>query len=268
MIMYQDKISSKVIQENKNSDGKVTELSIFERNNLPPFTFTPVEMLSGVCYLARDILNKRTEDEVITISKAINSMLFQGNNLIHGLIRNDEKQHSLYSSEGRCLYFLHHYFDLSTLTIQQLSWSEIFAVLALMQCAEVNVSNAKEYGDDELSQALKQHNEFFIFHQQSEIADTIARAEVIIDSQISYKKSGSTGGKAKAEKSHPLKVMVIKQYLAKHTIHDNKRAGAIIEAELLAENNELLNLSKAQDKAIQFATWISQFKNKKLKLPL
>lgn len=266
--MYQDRIPKNAVETLKNSKGIPTALSIFERNNLPPFTFTPTEMLAGVCHISRDILNKRTEDEVIKISKAIKSMLLQGNSLIHALLMNDDKQQSLYSSEGRCLYFLHHYYDLSTLNIQQLSWSEIFSVLALMQCAEVNVSNDAEYGDDELSQALKQHSQFFIFHQQSEIADTIARAEVLADTQINHKKSGSAGGKARAEKSLSLKVMVIKHYLARHTYHDNKRAGAIIEAELLAENSELLSLSKAQDKAVQFSTWISQFKNKKLKLPL
>lgn len=267
--MYQDNIPKSTVNALEQPQSKLTDLSVFERNKLSPFTFIPTEILVGVCYIARDILNKRTADEVLIISIAIKSMLAQGDSLVFALLVNDDKQQEgIYSSEGRSLYFLHHYFDLSTLNIKNLTWSETFAVLALIQCAEVTISTETEYGEDKLSQALKQSSDVFLLHQQSEIADTIARAEVLADTQVNHKKSGRAGGQARAEKSLPLKIKVIQLYLARHTNHDNKRAGAIIEAELQAENSELLTLSKAQDRAVQFSTWISKFRNKKLKLPL
>jgi hypothetical protein len=266
--MYQDNIPKNMVETLKNYKSKLPELSVFERHDLSPLTYQPIEMLEGVYHIARDILIKRTADEIITISKAIKNMLSHGDSLLLALLVNDDKQESIYSSEGRSLYFLHHYFDLSTLNIEQLSWSDVFAVLALMQCAEVTVSTDKKFDDGALSLALKQSNDLFVLHQQSEIADTIARAEVLADININHKKSGSTGGKTKAEKILALKVIVIKLYLDKYSLQDNKRAGAIIEAELSQENSSLLLLSNAQDKAVQFATWISQFRNKKFKLPI
>jgi len=263
--MYQDKIPRNT---SKNTISKPLELSVFERNKISPLTYKPTEILLGVCHIARDILGGRTTNEIITISKAIKNMLNKGDSLLLALLMNDDKQKDVYSSEGRSLYFLHHYFDLSTLNIDQLSWSEVFAVLALMQCAEVTVTVGTEFDDGAFSEALRQSNDVFILRQHAEVSDTIARAEVFADIRINHKKSGSAGGKARSVKCLPLKLVVIKLYSEKYAQHDNKRAGAIIEAELAAENSPLLSLSNAQDKAVQFATWVSKFRNKKLKLPI
>lgn len=241
------------------------ELSTFESHGISALTFIPTDMLVGVCYLAREILQGRDEVQINIISKAIKNMLSQGEQLSFLSFINNKTQESLYFSEGRALYLLHDNFDLESLNILHLSWAEVFSVLALLQCLEVAITINKEYGEDALSQALKRAVPEFELKQYSEISDTIARAEVLATTQDNLKRIGAKGGNAKAQKTLPLKKKVINSYCNHYADHDNKRAGAIIEAELLEENCELLKLSKAQDKAIQFATWIADFKKGKLK---
>jgi hypothetical protein len=269
MIMYQDKIPQNIVEEIKRTnDIKLSSPSIFEQDAFEPLTFKPTENLVDVCFIARDIINRRNSDEIVLISKAINTMSTQGSSLLLSLLQSDEGRESVYSSEGRSLYFLHHFFDLSSLNIKQLVWSEVFAVLTLMQCAQVKLQIEKDYADDKLSKALKQYGESYALQQNAEIADSLARAEVLADIQTTQKTSSRKGGQTKADAYLPLKDAVISLYVAKYTACDNKRAGAIIEAELIEQNNEYLARSNAQDKAVQFATWISHFKNKKLKLPI
>ncbi|MBA6224728.1 hypothetical protein H4J51_03390 [Colwellia sp. MB02u-18] len=266
--MYQDKIPQEVIQSLTKSERKVVDKSVFERKNLLPLTFAPSDILNGVCHIARDILNARTNEDVITISKAITWMLYQGDRLLFALLRFDESDRDVYACEGRDLYFLHHYFDLSTLNIEGLSWAEVFAVLALMQCAEVPNEIEEELDNDPLSQSLKQSSNNFILFQQAEIADTIARAEVLADTQINHKKLGSAGGEEKAKRIEPLKVEVINRYLKNYTSYSNKKAGEIIDAELTNERHSLLLLSVAEELNLQFAKWIGAFRNGKWKMPI
>lgn len=267
--MYQDKIPKNIAEAVKcTNDIKLSSPSIFEQDTFDPLTFKPTENLVDVCFIARDILNRRDSDEIVLISKAVNTMSTQGSSLLLTLLKSDECRESVYSSEGRSLYFLHHFFDLSSLNIKHLVWSEVFAVLTLMQCAQVKFQTEKDYADDELSKALKQYIESHALQQNAEIADSLARAEVLADIQTTQKSSSRKGGQTKADKYLPLKDAVIGLFVKKYTDCDNKRAGAIIEAELIEQNNEYLKLSNSQDKAVQFATWISHFKNKKLKLSI
>lgn len=266
--MYQDKIPHEVIQSLTKSERKVVDKSIFELKNLLPLTFAPSDILNGVCHIARDILNTRTNEDIITISKAITWMLYQGDRLLFALLRFDENNRDVYACEGRNLYFLHHYFDLSTLNIEGLSWAEVFAVLALMQCAKVPNKIEEELDNDPLSQALKQSSNNFILFQQAEIADTIARTEVLADRQINNKKMSRVGGDAKAKRIEPLKVEVITRYLDSYTIYSNKKAGEIIDAELTNEKHSLLQLSGAEELNLQFAKWIGAFKKGNFKIPI
>lgn len=255
--MYQTNAPKITAESIKNFQPKL-ELSIFEQHHISALTFIPTDMFEGVCYLARDILNNRNDIEINIISKAIKEMLSQGTNLGFALLASKDNQKSLYFSEGRALYLLHDKFDLSSLNISHLSWAEIFSVLALMQCAEVSIVA----GEKDVAQAVK---DGLALKLESEIADSISRAEVLIDTQTHHEKSGAKGGNAKAQKILPLKSKVINKYYYHYSEYDNKRAGAIIEAELVTQDCELLTLSKTVDKATQFATWIADFKKGKLK---
>ena len=266
--MYQDKIPPDMMESLAKNEKKVFDKSVFERKNLLPLTFTPTDILNGVCHIARDILNTRTNEDIITISKAIKWMLYQGDRFLFALLRFDENNRDVYACEGRSLYFLHHYFDLSTLNIEGLSWAEVFAVLVLMQCAEVPNEIEEVVENTHLSQALKQSGDNFILFQQSEIADTIARAEVLADTLINNKKRSRVGGDAKAKRVEPLKVEVITRYLDSYTSYSNKKAGEIIDAELTNENNSLLLLSGAEELNLQFAKWIGAFRSGKWKMPI
>lgn len=266
--MYQDKIPKAEIDRIKNDNRVSPYKTVFEKNNLSPLTFEPIELTIDVCEIARDILENRNDEEILIISKAIKSIHEQGRDFALALLRNDKSRESIYLSEGRELYFLSHYYDLSTVDVKQLTWSEMFAALALMQCAELSISAAQVYDDTPLSQALKKSGEMFPFIMQSEIADSIARAECIFDNSKVLKASGSAGGSSKAKYIEPLKKEVITRYLSKYTDFTNKKAGEIIEAELLEEKSELLLLSESEEKNLLFSKWIGFFKNGELKIPI
>lgn len=266
--MYQDKVPQSDIDAIEESKRVSPYLSIFETKKLLPLSFEPTELLTDICQIARDILKGRSDEDIIIISKAIKSMSEQGAAFALALLRNDETRKQVYISQGRELYFLLDYYDISSLEIKKLTWSEVFAVLALMQCAEVTLSASQKYNDNELSQALKKNAEMFPIIMQGEIADSIARAECLFDTKHQAKTLGSRGGGTKAKRMEPLKVEVITRYMKKYTTYSNRRAGMLIESELDSEKNELLNLSGSEELNIQFSKWIGSYKTGKWKMPL
>jgi hypothetical protein len=258
--MYQDKIPQSVIDAVYNNKSDSPRSSIFETKNLSPLTFEPYEFFIDICRIARDILKDRSDEDIIIISKAINSMSEQGGAFAMALLRHDEAREQVYISQGRELYFLSHYYDISSLPIKKLTWSEVFAVLALMQCAEVTATVNQEFNDDDLSQALKKNAEMFPIIMQGEIADSIARAECFYDNKHTKKTHAQSGGKGKAENFKPLKDYVLELYLKEFNIYSNRKAGKLILKQMTDENNQLLLKSFSEDKAQDFSKWIGQFR--------
>ena len=266
--MYQDKVPQSDIDAIKGNKRVSPYLSIFETKELSPLSFEPTELLTDICQIARDILKRRSDEDIIIISKAIKSMSEQGAAFALALLRNDETRKQVYISQGRELYFLLHYYDISSLEIKKLTWSEVFATLALMQCAEVTLTANQEYNENELSQALKKNAEMFPIIMQGEIADSIARAECLFDKQSKTVFVAKSGGIAKAKNIEPLKQEVIIRYVKYFRHLNKKRAGKAIEEMLTNEVNPLLLKSYSEDKDLQFAKWIGQFESKNLKLSL
>lgn len=267
--MYQDKIEQEAKSSVLPSQGKFDK-SVFESAALEPLTFIPEEDDNDATAIARDILIKRSNEEIIKVSKSIKHMLQLGEQLLQTLALKQLKSGQricVTLSEGRSLYLLHHYFDIKTLNIKNLKWCEVFATLALTQSAIIKSISITEYSDDALSQALKASTPSTIQQLREEIIDSIARAECLFDPISVSTKNGSAGGEAKASKIEPLKIAVITRYLDNYTIFSNRRAGMLIEAELTNEKSELLTLSDSEEKNVLFSQWIGAFKNHKWELP-
>jgi len=273
--MYQDKIkkeAKKAIEANKND---TRQINIFESAGLEPLIFIPDEDVCDATHIARDILFKRSNEDVILLSKAIDSLLSIGENLLQNLslklIKNSTSRKSVVLTQGRALYLLCDYFELSTLKIKNLQWSDMFATLTLMQSAEILYLSSRNYNEDEFfSKALKQTAEHCIRELKEETIDSIARSECLFDKKELIKSSGGAGGKAKSKKMEALKVEVIRRYMKDFDKDkdSNKSAGEIIEAELMHEKSPLLNLSESEEKNLLFAKWIGAFNNGNWKMPL
>lgn len=268
--MYQDKIEQEAKATELPSQGKFDK-SVFESAALEPLTFIPEEDDNDATSIARDILSKRSNEDIIKVAQSIKYMLQLGEQLLQSLALKQLKSGQricVSLSEGRSLYLLHHYFDIKTLNIKNLKWCEVFATLVLKQAATIKSISITEYRDDDLSQALKAHSPSTIQQVREEIIDSITRAECLADKNITVSKSGSAGGDAKAKHIEPLKIEVIGRYIEKYSDFSNKKAGAIIEAELIDEKNELLSRSKTEEKNLQFAKWIGLFLKEQWKMPI
>lgn len=270
--MYQDKIK-------KMAAGKVSAMTLTKKQNifiiarLAPKDFIADEDVSDATQIARDILSTRTNEEVESLADVINSLLKVGDGLLINLsitlLDEQASRTSVVMTQGRALYLLHDYFDLTTLLVKNVSWGELFATLTLMQSAEINHTLMEAQHYDESLRAHFQQTALHTANQlKAEIIDSIARAECLFDKKTSAIKSGGAGGVAKSKRIEPLKVEVIQRYLASYTGNTNKKAGEIIEAELLNEKSELMNLSNNEEKNLLFGKWIGAFKNGKWKMPL
>lgn len=268
--MYQDKIE----QEAKDSvlpSASKFDYSIFENSALEPLSFIPEEADSDATEIARDILIKRNTEEVIKISKSIKYMLKLGEQLLQSLALNQLRtgQRICVSlSEGRSLYLLHHFFDIKALKIKNLKWGEVFATLVLMQSAAIKSISIREYGDDDVSQALKAQSPSSMQMFREEIIDSVVRAECLADIQQKAKSGGRLGGQARANKMAPLKNEVGRRFIENYSHFPNSKAAEIIEAELISEKSPLWHLSKAENKAKTFTDWIGGLLNNEWQLPV
>jgi hypothetical protein len=268
--MYQDKIEQEAKSSVLPSQGKFDK-SVFERTNLDPLTFIPEEAEHDATAIARDILIKRSNDEIIKVSKSIKYMLKLGEQLLHSLALKQLRAGQricVTLSEGRSLYLLHHFFDIKTLSIKNLKWCEVFATLALTQSAIIKSISITEYSDDALSQALKASTPSTIQQLREEIIDCIARAECLFDTKVNSTAIATKGAKSKASNIEPLKFAVIELYMSLYSNLNNKRAGEAIFKHLTNENNKLLFLSYAEEKNLQFSKWVGEFLKGNLKLPI
>ena len=275
--MYQDKIEAEATEAvNKLSMAK-KNYNVFEKNALLPLTFEPDEDIEDQTYIARDILSNRGDAEIITISNGINYMQKLGSDLAESLYFKMRKENtnrtSMVITEGRMLYLLCDYFDLSSININKLLWGEIFATLTLMQSAEVNalVSIKNTEPQNEFEQALIVTADIHIQEQKEEIIDSIARAECLFDKKVSAVSVAKAGGNAKAKNIKPLKDEVIHRYMKNYSLMSNitnRAAGKEILKSLDKENNKLLLLSYADDKAHQFSKWIALANDKELKITI
>jgi hypothetical protein len=270
--MYQDKIENETKALIAKGKDRYNHSNVFIREKLQPLDFLLEEEGNDAAHIARDILSKRSNEDVLLMSKSIDSMLQVGENLLTTLsiklLSTSPTRKTISLTQGRSLYLLCDYFDLTSITIKKLKWSEMFATLALMQVAEIFGSKHGVYGEDDMSQAMKIYSERFILDMSEETIDSIARAECLFDKKKIYTTSGTAGGEAKAKHIKPLKVEVINRYLTNYTSYSNKKAGEIIDAELSNEKHKLLLLSEAEEQNLQFAKWIGAFKRGKWKLPI
>ncbi|TWX57785.1 hypothetical protein [Colwellia hornerae] len=282
--MYQDKIEQKVKTAIASNVYTENRFNVFEYTLLEPLTFTAYEFACDATHLARDILSKRTNEDVVILSKAIDSMLKLGNGLLNELsltlLNEKSTRQSVTLSKGRALYLLCDYFDLNTIDIKNLQWCEIFATLTLMHSAEIKFTYDNRLKEDALSLLLKEQvgdEQFSIMQQASldrairdlleEIIDSIARAECLFDKKSASSLIAKAGGEGKAKNIEPLKIEVIERYLKSYAHFNKKKAGRAIEQELTIEDHPLLLLSYSEDKDLQFSKWIGSFLNGSYKFP-
>jgi len=266
--MYQDKIEEPLsfIEYSKiNSSG----FSIHLKADMLPLTFVPHEAVCGQANEAKNLLLTRTNEEIIKISLAINYMTSIGCNTVGSLSQYfvDSKYGRLLTlTHSKALYKLKNHFDLSSLEINNLQWSEVFAVQALTNVAHYTFLSLKdfikEFGDKPLDDSRLHVMQDYLI----QLADSLSRAECLMDMQTKAKNTSSHGGKAKASNIEPLKQMVIRQYSKRFTSMSNRSAGKAIFELLDKEDNKLLFLSYADDKAHQFSKWIAQFLKGDLKI--
>ncbi|NMP32562.1 hypothetical protein HII17_13430 [Thalassotalea sp. M1531] len=271
--MYQDKIKQEAKEAISIENVRARHSNIFERSDLLPMSFEPDEDVCDATHIARDILIKRSDKQIIELSKAVTSMLRIGENLLQSLsmklLDTSSTRKSVVLSEGRSLYLLLDYFDLNELQIKSIQWGELFATLTLMQSAEIlHAPSEIDNYEEPLKAYFKQTVQSNIAQLKEEVIDSVARAECLFDKNNNNAKLGSAGGNAKAKHMEPLKVEVIKRYLKNYTEFSARKAGMIIEAELETEKSELLLLSEAEEKNHQFSKWIGDFKNGKWKMPI
>lgn len=269
--MYQDKVEIETKALIAKGETRYNHPNVFIREKLQPLDFTSEVEGVGAVHIARDILSKRTNEEVLLMSKSIDSMLQLGEELLRTLafklLSNSSESKTISLTQGRSLYILCDYFDLTTIGIKKLQWGEMFATLTLMQIAEMVGSRQKVYGEDEMSQAMKLYSERFILDMAEETLDSIARAECLFDLKVNSSAIATKGAKSKASNIEPLKLSVIELYLSHYSGLNNKRAGEAILKHLTEENNKHLLLSYAEDKNLQFSKWVGEFLKGKLKIP-
>jgi hypothetical protein len=269
--MYQDKIESETKALTANDKGRYNHPNVFIREKLQPLDFLLEEEGNDAAHIARDILSKRSNEDVLLMSKSIDSMLQVGENLLTTLsiklLSTSPTRKAISLTQGRSLYLLCDYFDLTSIAIKKLKWCEMFATLALMQVAEIVGSKHRVYGEDDMSQAMKKHSKSFILDMAEETIDTIARAECLFDTKVNASATATKGAKSKASNIEPLKFAVIDLYISHYLHLNNKRAGKAIFEHLTSEGSKLLFLSYADEKQLQFSKWISEFLKGKLKIP-
>jgi hypothetical protein len=267
--MYHKEIEGKASTAIHTKKHRMEKETFLDRAEFSPKDFTPLDDESDATFTARDIIAKRTNDEIKTIAQAVSWMLIIGEGLSHKLaikqLKNTERR-SVSLTEGRSLYLLLEYFDLTTVGVIKLQWCEVFAVLVLLQSATIKALVEESYGSDDLSQAIKLSAEHTVTIYRIEIFDSVARAECLFDKKSELSLLSKSGGEGKAKNTQPLKDEVIKRYLKSFMHLNNKKAGEEIERELIAEQNQLLLQSYSESKALQFSKWISLFRNKDLKI--
>jgi len=271
--MYQDKIERQAKEAVALDQAQERYSNIFERSGLLPMSFEPNEDVCDATHIARDILINRSNEDVIKLSKAVASMLKIGENLLQSLsmklLDTTSTRKSVILSEGRSLYLLFDYFDLSGLQIENVQWGELFATLTLMQSAEIlHAPSEIDNYDEPLKEYFKQTVQSTIAQLKEEIIDSIARAECLFDKKAISSSIAKSGGLAKANNIEALKQHVIHRYHTSYTNKSNRAAGKSIFKEMDEEDNKLLLLSYADDKPHQFSKWIALFLDGKLKITL
>ena len=270
--MYQDKIEIEAKSLIASASEGYNHPNVFIREKLQPLDFVLEEEGNDAAHIARDILSKRTNEDILLMSIGIDSMLQVGENLLTILsmqqLSASTTRKAITFTQGRALYLLSDYFDLTTIAVKKALWCEMFATLTLMQSAEISGARHKSYGDDDMSQAMKLYSEKFILDMATETLDSIARAECLFDKKQKSVMTGSKGGTSKGKRIEPLKDEVIRLYLAKYTSRSNRHASKLIEAELIELGSPLLALSSSEEKQVEFGKWIGKFKNGQIKLSI
>jgi hypothetical protein len=270
--MYQDKIEVEA-RELVSALKLKLQHNIFEISELEPKGFIPNEDVCDATHIARYILSKRSNDDIALLSNAIITMLRTGHGLLMKLsvmlLSPTESRSSVVTTQGRALYLLHDYFDLTTLPIQNVKWGELFAILTLMQSAEINyaLTEVDDY-DESLREAFKQTELACISQLKVEVIDSVARAECYGDVDKQLKDKSQKGGNNRAVNMEPLRNEVGRRFVKNHAWHKPTRAALNIRKELIDEKSELLDLINKNNPERTFAGWIKDLLDKKWQLPV
>jgi hypothetical protein len=244
----------------------------------PLLEFKPHEDVRAAVYSARKILAKRNSEECLKLAKALVQMKkiidkIERDAAFEAIKQNDHID-TVWLSEGRALMLWADSFDLSSLKIKFLKLFELFAVKTLMLCADfTRIKNMEADActtDFERSCVLRaQHAADNTI--MSEIVDCLARAEVankLLSESFVAKTLGSIGGQGRTKKCAPLIQRTLQLYLKDFQSIGILTAANSIEVILKAEHPDLLELSKAKNKATVLQNWIRKYKSGKLKIPL
>lgn len=250
----------------------------FDDKEFQPFTFIPDEEIKAAVCTARKLLAKRNNQQCVTLAQALVKM----KQIIDAVerkaamesITSDNYDGAVWLSEGKALMLWSDKFDLSNLKIPGLKVYELFAIKVLMMCVNYTKIKALELesvvDDYEKCRRIRLHH---IADTQTmhEIIDCLARAEIAelyASEKNAAKMLGSKGGKGRTNKCSPLISISIKLYLKDFQGIPILAAANSIEAILKQEAPELLNLSKAKNKAVGIQNWIRKYVSGQLKIPI
>jgi hypothetical protein len=160
---------------------------------------------------------------------------------------------------GKRLSQLIKFYKLSPFESIGISWSEIFAISAIQQCA---LLFKYHFSCDEVDRLSLQHLGLTPTSLSLDIADCIAKSVVfnqLLDEGWADSYKSRKAAFAKAKKNLPLKKEVLVRYNDRYRDTDKSSAGLAILLELQQENSELLDLLlKNSKKERTFTTWIKE----------
>lgn len=240
-------------------------------------SFEPAEKVRFAVSRAKELLVNRTEEQCITIARAIDRM----NHIIEFLERKNALKtieqsacDSVWLLQGRALFLWMDTFDISGLGVENLEWFEVFAARVLMQCADYSNIKSQKL-NSEASPLVVANFEYMqakVESRVTEIVDCLARAEVLVKHGRIHtlaKSLGSKGGKGRLVKFTPLKNEVIRLYLMNEfqKLPVLKAANCILA--IISETEpSLLDITRSKNKAIFVRNIINNYKDGLVKITL
>ncbi|MBN8446381.1 MAG: hypothetical protein J0M22_13025 [Gammaproteobacteria bacterium] len=231
-------------------------------------SFEPAEKVRFAVSRAKELLVNRTEDQCITIARAIDRMYY----IIEFLERETAQKtieksafDSVWLSQGRALFLWMDTFDLTDLGLENLEWFEVFAVRVLMQCSDYSDVKSQKLNSRAslLVVANFEYMQAKVESRVTEIVDCLARAEVLVKHgrvNTSAKLLGKKGGKARTKKIAPLESEIVKLYFSDEYRDMPVLKAANCIAVLIAETKpELLLLTKNENKPVAIQNIIRKF---------
>jgi hypothetical protein len=231
--------------------------------------FKPADKVAFAVSRARQLLGKRTNEQCMTIATAIAHMSFVIESLERqsavSMLQQPEVS-QVWLLQGRALFLWMETFDISGLGVEKIEWFEVFAIKALMLCADF--SRLKSLKVEDSDTAFKAAKIDRLHHRADqlivEIVDCLARAEMLEKHgrvHTSAKLLGSKGGKGRSVKIEPLNNEVLRLYLTKYHNLPVLTAANCIAVIIEETKPELLLLTKNNDKPVAIQNIIRKLKD-------